>query len=158
MNKLIAVILAVSGALMFSGSINASAPTYTAPEPTEIISIEPYFPLTEEERTIVECIVMGESGGEPYEGQMLVAQCLLNACLKDGLQPSEVRTRYKYSGWNENPTESVQEAVRAVFDDGEIITNEPVLFFYAPRWCNSTWHETQIFVCEVGGHRFFKAR
>ena len=158
MNKLIAVILAVSGALMFSGSINASAPTYTAPEPTEIISIEPYFPLTEAERTIVECIVMGESGGEPYEGQMLVAQCLLNACLKDGLQPSEVRTRYKYSGWNENPTERVQEAVRAVFDDGEIITNEPVLFFYAPKWCNGSWHETQIFVCEVGGHRFFKAR
>lgn len=156
MNKLIAVIVVISSLFMFCG--NVYAPAYTLPETPEIISIEPYFPLTDEERAIVECVVMGESGGEPYEGQMLVAQCLLNACLKDGLQPSEVRTRYKYSGWNESPTESVQEAVRAVFDVGETITDEPILFFYAPKWCNGSWHETQIFVCEVGGHKFFKAR
>ena len=98
---------------------------------------------------------MGESGSEPYEGQVLVAQCLLNACLKDGLQPSEVRTKYKYSGWNDNPTDSVKDVVSAVFDDGYKITDEYVLYFYAPKYSKGQWHETQRFVIELGGHRFF---
>ena len=113
------------------------------------------FYLSDYERRVVECIVMGESGAESYKGQILVAQCLLNACKKDGLQPSQVRTKYKYSGWNTNPSESVKKAVRAVFDDGYKVTSEYVLFFYAPKYAKGRWHETQKFVCEVGGHRFF---
>ncbi len=119
---------------------------------TEII---PIFFLNDYERLVVECIVMGESGGESYEGQVLVAQCVLNACLKDNLQPSEVRNVYKYSGWNANPSESVKNAVSAVFDNGYKVTDEFILYFYAPKYCNSVWHETQKFVIEVGGHRFF---
>ena len=120
-----------------------------------VTEFKPVFYLSEYERRVVECIVMGESGGEPYKGQLLVAQCLLNACLKDGLQPSEVRKAYKYSGWNSNPSESVKNAVREVFDNGYKVTNEYILYFYAPKLCNSKWHETQRFVTQVGGHRFF---
>ena len=116
------------------------------------------FHLTNYERWVVECIVMGETGGEPYEGQMLVAQCILNACLKDNIQPSEVKINYKYSGWKENPTKSVKRAVSAVFDLGEKVVDEPILYFYAPSLCKSKWHETQIFVIELGGHRFFKEK
>lgn len=116
------------------------------------------FNLTDYERWVVECMVMGESGGEPYEGQILIAQCILNACLKDDIQPSEVKTTYKYSGWKENPTKSVKKAVSAVFDLGEKIVDEPILYFYAPLLCKSKWHETQIFVIEFGGHRFFKEK
>ncbi len=116
------------------------------------------FYLTDYERWVVECMVMGESSGEPYEGQVLVAQCILNACLKDDILPSEVRTTYKYSGWKENPTESVKNAVSAVFDFGEKIVDEPILYFYAPSLCQSKWHETQIFIVELGGHRFFKEK
>ena len=117
--------------------------------------IEPLFYLSDYERWVVECIVMGESGIEPYDGQILVAQCVLNACLKDGLQPSEVRTEYKYSGWNENPSDDVKDAVSAVFDDGYTATDEFILYFYAPKYAEGKWHETQRFVIEVGGHRFF---
>lgn len=124
----------------------------------EPVKDESIFHLIDYERWVVECIVMGESGGEPYEGQMLVAQCILNACLKDDLNPSEVRKKYKYSGWNENPTKSVKQAVSAVFDLEEKIVDEPILYFYAPSLCKSKWHETQIFVIECGGHRFFKER
>lgn len=119
---------------------------------------KPVFHLTDYERWIAECIVMGESGGEPYEGQMAVAQCILNACLKDDIKPSEVRKKYKYSGWKENPTKSVKKAVSAVFDLGEKIIDEPILYFYAPSLCQSKWHETQIFIVEFGGHRFFKEK
>lgn len=114
-----------------------------------------YFYLSEEERLAVECIVMGESGDETYFGQMLVAYCILNACEKDGLQPSEVRQAYKYSGWHEKPTTSVKNAVTAVFDDGYRPVNDTPLWFYAPKWCESPWHEEQRFIIEVGGHRFF---
>lgn len=119
------------------------------------VPVEPYFYLSDEERQIVENVVMGESCGEPYEGQILVAQCILNACLKDGIQPSEVRKKYKYSGWKTNPTDSVKEAVSAVFDDGYKITDEPILYFYAPKYCAGRWHETQRHIITVGGHKFF---
>ena len=117
---------------------------------------EPYFYLSDQERYIVECIVMGESGGEPYEGQVLVAQCILNGCLKEDVQPSKLRKMYRYSGYRTNVTQSVKKAVRAVFDEGYKITDEPILYFYAPKHSKGKWHETQCFVIEVGGHRFFK--
>jgi spore germination cell wall hydrolase CwlJ-like protein len=122
---------------------------------TEIIE-EPLFYLSEKERRIVERVVMGEAGAEPYEGQVLVAQCILNGCLKEDVQPSKLRKMYKYSGYKTNVSESVKKAVSAVFDSGYKITDEPILYFYAPKRCKGKWHETQRFVIELGGHRFFK--
>ena len=119
------------------------------------IEQEPIFKLSEHERWIVECMVMGEAGGESYKGKVLVAQCILNACLREDIQPSEVRTTYKYFGWDEEPSDEVKEVVSAVFDDGYMVVDEPILYFYAPKVCNSAWHETQRFVIEEGGHRFF---
>ena len=113
------------------------------------------FHLSSYERKVVECMVMGESGGEPYKGQLLVAFCILNACKKDGLQPSEVRKVYKYSGWNDNPSKSVKRAVRSIFDDGHKPVNDTPLYFYAPKHCDGAWHETQRHICTVGGHKFF---
>ena len=124
-------------------------------EEVSLTNNEPMFYLSDYERQVAECIVMGEAGGESYEGQVLVAQCLLNACLKDDLQPSEVRTKYQYSGWKDNPTDSVKNAVSVVFDDGYKIVDEFILYFYAPKLITSNWHESQNFIIEVGGHRFF---
>ena len=119
------------------------------------IKTEPAFYLSEYERNVVECMVMGESGAEPYDGQLLVAQCIINACLKEGIQPSEVRKKYGYAGWNSNPSDSVKEAVSVVFDEGYELIDEFILYFYAPKLCKSNWHESQRFITEVGGHRFF---
>lgn len=119
---------------------------------------EPFFCLSDEERYITECVVMGEAGAEPYEGQVLVAQCILNGCLKEDVQPSELRKMYKYSGFKKNATESVKKAVRAVFDDGFKITDEPILYFYAHKLCKSKWHESQCFVLELDNQRFFKEK
>lgn len=116
---------------------------------------EPTFYLSDYERKITECIVMGESGAESYEGQVLVAQCILNGCIKENVQPSKLRSLYQYFGWKENPTDSVKKAVSAVFDDGYKVTDEFILYFYAPYGSKGGWHETQRFVIEEGGHRFF---
>lgn len=115
----------------------------------------PRYELSASERDLVERVVMAEAGGEPFKGQMLVAQCILNAAEKTGTAPSEVVGMYQYTNSRPEPTESVRDAVAAVFDQGEAVTGEPILYFYNPAIVASHWHESQIFVIEVGGHRFF---
>ena len=116
------------------------------------------FYLSASERDTVERVVMAEAGGESFEGQMLVAQCILNAAEKEGVQPSEAVEIYSYTSNRPDPTQSVKDAVAAVFDRGEVAIDAPVMYFYNPALVTSTWHESQIFVAEVGGHRFFAER
>ena len=125
------------------------------PEPTEA---PVRFYLSASERDTVERVVMAESGGESFEGQMLVAQCILNAAEKEGVQPSEAVVIYSYTSNRPDPTQSVKDAVAAVFDRGEVAIDAPVMYFYNPALVTSDWHESQIFVAEVGGHRFFAER
>lgn len=150
----------------------------TSENPTQIDHVElfevnqkikteftPVFDLSEEERWATCCMVAGESKGEPYEGQWAVAQCIYQACVNGGLQPSEVRIEYKYSGWDEklefdNPElwAQIEEIVSRVFDYGEMYVEDEILWFYAPRWMKngvSEWHESQRFVIEIGDHKFF---
>lgn len=116
------------------------------------------FYLSTSERDTVERVVMAEAGGESFEGQMLVAQCILNAAEKEGVQPSEAVVIYSYTSSRPDPTQSVKDAVTAVFDRGEVAIDAPVMYFYNPALVTSDWHESQIFVAEVGGHRFFAER
>ena len=138
------------------------------PEPVceienDIVEFEPYYSITDDDRYVIEHIVAGEAGHEPLLGKMAVAQCILNAMKQDGLTASGVRETYRYSGrMKENfPTNypedwaEVQQAVWCVFDNGEKVTEENILWFYAPKYSSGSWHNTQQFVIEIGGHRFF---
>lgn len=118
----------------------------------------PRYSLTDAERDLVERVVMAESGGESYKGQMLVCQCILNACEIDGIRPAKAIKKYVYAKARPEPSESVKLAVSAVFDKGETVTDEPIVYFYAPGMVKSEFHESQIFAIEEGGHRFFAAR
>ena len=118
----------------------------------------PRYNLTDSERDLVERVVMAESGGESYEGQMLVAQCILNACEIDGIRPFKTVKKYVYAKGRPKPTDSVVRAVSAVFDRGEQVTDEPIVYFYAPGVVQSKFHESQRFVMVEGNHRFFCAR
>lgn len=136
----------------------AVTPTATpTPMPTPTPTPEPWaHPLTDEEYAVVCAIVMGEAGGEPYDGQLAVAQCIREGCAVEGIEPSELREKYKYAGYNPNYTESVERAVTAVFRDGDGVTEETILFFYAPKVCgHSAWHESQRYILTIGGHKFF---
>ena len=115
-----------------------------------------FFELTAEERTLIEQVVSAESRGEPYDGQVAVAQCILNACLKDDIRPEAVLKKYHYTKARVEPTSSVRRAVAAVFDRGEGVTDEPIIYFYNPNLCESEFHESQTFVIEIQNHRFFK--
>ena len=117
-----------------------------------------FYALTDAERDVVERVVMAEAGGESFEGQMLVAQCILNAAEKRGVDPSEAVVLYSYTKSRPDPTQRVKDAVAAVFDRGETVVDEPILYFYNPALVTSDFHESQIFVIEEGGHRFFAER
>ena len=122
----------------------------------------PFFNLTEADRKTIQYIVAGEAKGEPMEGKMAVAQCILNGMVKSNWTAEKVRIEYQYSGWDDELEKSnpetwaeVVEAVSRVFDDGELISDKPILYFYAPEYSSGKWHETLEFSFELSGHRFF---
>lgn len=122
----------------------------------------PFFNLTEADRKTIQYIVAGEAKGEPMEGKMAVAQCILHGMVKSGWSAERVRIEYQYSGWddeleNANPEAWVEvvEAVSRVFDDGELISDKPILYFYAPDITSSSWHENLNHAVTIEGHKFF---
>lgn len=132
----------------------------------EIIETKSFYPLTDYERWLVESIVAGESGIEPYWGKVAVASCILNACLLEDKRPEEIQTMYGYAGWksieefesecmaaygNTDLADEVCDAVSQVFDEGEVLNNE-ILWFCSGY---SSWHESQKFVIEISNHRFY---
>lgn len=115
------------------------------------------YALSDEERDEVERVMMAECGGEERDGMIAVGQCILNACEESGLRPHEALKKYGYTHIRKEPSEAVKEAVCAVFDRGETVTDEPILYFYAD-YAKSPWHESQQFVMQIGVHRFFEKR
>lgn len=128
----------------------------TAPteEQTEQVPEKRYY-LTADERELICEVVMAESGTEPYAGKIAVSQCILNACEKTGKRPAEIVTEYGYTAHRVKPSAEVEKAVSAVFDDDETVTDANILYFYAPELVYSEWHESQTYICTIGGHRFF---
>lgn len=126
--------------------------TQTATEPTT------RYELSNDERAVIEQVVAAEASGEPYNGQAAVAECILNACEKDGIRPDRAIGKYGYTPNRIAPTQSIKDAVSAVFDRGETISGGRILYFYAPDRCVSKWHESQEFVVEIANHRFFAER
>lgn len=145
---------------IFTTTVGTYIPDTSAPAAETVEPTEPAvrYPLTDAERDVVERVVMAEAGGESFEGQMLVAQCILNAAEKRGVDPSEAVVLYNYTKSRPDPTQRVKDAVAAVFDRGETVVDEPILYFYNPALVTSDFHESQIFVIEEGGHRFFAER
>ena len=106
-------------------------------------------------------IVMAEAGGESFEGQQAVAQCILNTCRMKNRRPLEVAEEYGYTKRRPEASDSVREAVLTVFADGAEVIDENVTMFYSPLNLKSGYssiHESQIYVCTIGGHRFFAER
>jgi hypothetical protein len=111
--------------------------------------------LPEADRAEIERTLMVECGAEVYLGQIAVAQCTLDAAQKDGIAPVEVLTEYKYTKARKEPTQSVREAVRAVYDRGERAVEQEIYYFANPRYCDMTFHKTRPLVAVIGNHNFY---
>lgn len=106
-------------------------------------------------------VVMAESGGEPYEGQLSVAQTILNTCRIEKRRPLEVVEKHGYTTWRPEPTKSVEDAVLEVFADGREVLDKHVTMFYAPALTKNGYsaaHEQEIYSTTIGGHKFFIER
>jgi len=115
--------------------------------------------LSPEHRDLAERIVMGEAGGEGFEGQVLVAQAIRDAMTTFGYSVPEVWKNLSYTkNINKKPSEEVKRAVSFVFDEGGSAVQHRIIYFYAPKIVKSKFHESQIFVIEYGGHRVFDRR
>lgn len=111
--------------------------------------------LTGENRENFYRLVMGEAGDEGYEGAALVAQALRDTMVMVGdTNTLSIKSRFKYSGRLKTPNQTVRDAVDYILNGGSAVQHR-VIYFYAPRICNSGFHESQNFVIEWGGHRFF---
>ncbi len=112
------------------------------------------YELKPAERTIVERAVMAEAGAESFLGQVAVAQAILDGALRNDFNVVYSIQKYQVAVSRQKPTQSVKQAVSAVFDYGVRISRQPVDLWYA-TWSKSNWHESQQFVFEIGAHRFF---
>ena len=108
-------------------------------------------------------VVAAESMGEPFEGQMAVAQCIYETSKATGKTPEQV---VKQPGQYASPVgmslvnDSVREACDRVFNNGEKVTDEPIRYFYSTvGGFVSKWHENSLeYVMTIGNHKFFKAK
>lgn len=167
-----------------SGSQNSESQT-SKPKQTESSTYRYAYliHLTDSERHVVESIVAGESGNQPFDGKKLVGQAVYNAMLRDNMSPSQVRKQYSYDGYkdidefekeclkaygNTNAADECRQAVKEIFDNCSMPTDDFILFFYAPAHSKGTWHENAktlkpiTYVKEdgsttnyIGGHKFF---
>lgn len=165
-----------------SSESKTSEPEQTEPK-TSTYRYAYLIHLTDSERHVVESIVAGESGNQPFVGKKLVAQAVYNGMLRDNMSPSQVRKQYSYDGYkdidefekeclkaygNTNAADECRQAVKEIFDDYSMPTDDFVLFFYAPAHSKGTWHENAktlkpiTYVNEdgsttnyIGGHKFF---
>lgn len=168
--------------VQYSGNPEQSEPEHTEPK-TSTYRYAYLIHLTDSERHVVESIVAGESGNQPFVGKKLVAQAIYNGMLRDNMSPSQVRKQYSYDGYkdidefekeclkaygNTNAADECRQAVKEIFDNYSMPTDDFVLFFYAPAHSKGTWHENAktlkpiTYVNEdgsttnyIGGHKFF---
>ena len=116
--------------------------------------------ITGVNRDNLERLVMGEAGGEGFEGACLVAQAIKDTMLlENNYNVKSIKKLYRYSASLEHkPSQDVINAVRYIFDDGGYAVKHRIIYFYAPRWVKNNWsgfHESQNFIIKWGGHKFF---
>ena len=113
-------------------------------------------------------VVAAESRGEPYEGQLAVAQCIRETSERTMMTPEEVVKQVNKNGTRQYAqpvdisvvTDSVRDACCDVFVHGIYATDEPIRYFYSTAsGFYSAWHENSLeYVITIGNHRFFKEK
>lgn len=113
-------------------------------------------------------VVAAESRGEPYEGQLAVAQCIRETSACTMMTPEEVVKQVNPNGTRQYAqpvdisvvTDSVRDACCDVFVHGISATDEPIRYFYSTvGGFYSAWHENSLeYVTTIGNHRFFMER
>lgn len=119
---------------------------------------EDTYPTYEE---VVLMRIITHEGGTDQTACYLVAQALHNTCKKYNwqLSPLEIAYRYQYASPLSWYSDEARNAYEDIFVNGLVFTEiGNATVFYAPAYCSSSYHESQIFVYETHGIRFFEER
>lgn len=110
--------------------------------------------LSSYDRAKLERLVMGEAGSMGYLGCALVAQSIRDAMNRSNTSSiDQIISQYQYFGSTSiEPNSDVKSAVSYIFDNNGAAVQHRVICFYIGY---SSWHETQTFITQVGGVRFF---
>lgn len=113
--------------------------------------------LSAEDRALLEKLVMGEAGGSGYVGCALVAQTIKDTMIYEGTTSvSYIINKYAYTGSTKTqPDQNVKDAVSYIFDSNGSAVQHRLIYFYQSSYCTSKWHETQNFVVNYNGVKFF---
>ena len=140
--------------------LQAQVPTDDEEEP------ECSMRLTPQERAWVERVVMAEARGEPWEGQVAVAQVIRDRVRHPGFPDSVIGVLTQCNQFAE-PYENtisadVKEAVRYVFDFGSSIFPGTLLYFMNPRKASpkgADWiRSSNVLKVIIGNHEFYGMR
>lgn len=110
--------------------------------------------LSSYDRAKLERLVMGEAGTMGYTGCAVVAQAIRDSMNRSNTSSIDrIISEYQYFGsTNVAPNSDVKAAVSFIFDQDGIAVQHRVMCFYIGY---SPWHETQTFLTEIDGVRFF---
>lgn len=113
--------------------------------------------ITGQNRVYLENLVQSEAGNQGFIGAALVAQTIHDTMLMDNCYDvATIKNTHAYEGSLYNtPCDDVKRAVEFIFDKGGMAVQHRLIYFYAPKLVNSSFHESQKFIIEYGGHRFF---
>lgn len=122
--------------------------------------------LSSKDISLLEKLVMAEAGGEPYEGQLAVANVVMNRLDSEYFPDTVRKVIYEKNQFSPamsgvinkmKPTDSVKKAVREVVVEGVRILDDDVVFFINPDKATNTWvAKTKEFYVKIGGHAFYR--
>ncbi|WP_100401198.1 cell wall hydrolase [Bacillus sp. FJAT-44742] len=118
--------------------------------------------VTEEEKRLLSQIVTAEAAGEPYEGQVAVAEVVLNRVDSSKFPDTIQDVVYEPGQFspvldgsiNQPPVESADHAVEEALETGG--SGNDSLFFYNPEIATTHWNATREETMTIGNHVFSK--
>lgn len=111
------------------------------------------FSLSNSEKYDIACVVMGEFGGGGFTGCALIAQAVRDAMQTYGYSANDALVNMGYYGYNGSPNSDSYDAIDYIFS-GNAAVQHRILYMNNTY---SAWHESQNFICEYQGVRFFDA-
>ena len=168
---MLAVIAAIMGIfILLSAVVPAEAEELPEPEEPECQEIphdeaaeylekgDHVYPLTEEERELVERVVAAEARGESLEGMMGVAQTIRDRCILRNQSPKEVcLAPYQYAApYDGEISDMVKDAVLFTFDVGDSALEYPTTHFYGQELiAPPDWTYSKTCRGTIGGATFY---
>lgn len=132
-------------------------------EQEEQEALQPIIPVAEGEEELLVRLVIAESGNQPYEGQVAVAQVVCDRYVA-GYGDSITDVIYAENQFAEPYSKDISdyplasEAVHAVLYEGERAFNETTLFFCNPARSSKSaleWMRTKPYIGTIADHEFY---